>query len=451
MLLAGIPLLLSPMLGEPVGARATARAPAAVVRKPAPRQAKPARPRKPPVSAAAAAVAVQIRAKVGGPVKDFYGRRGYWPLWAPAGKIGPEAQSLVAMLDTADRDGLNPRDYHADDLRRTVAAAKSGDPVAVALADVALSRALAAYVGDQRRPPKVGMKYLDDEVKPHRPRPTDVLNEAALVTSLRSYVTAMGWMNPLYVRLRDTPRRALSEAAQQRLRLNMDRARLLPGPWTRHIVVDASAARLYYFDGGKQRGTMRVIVGTPQTPTPMLAGMVRYAILNPYWNVPTDLVRTRVVPKIRAGATLASLRYEALSDWSATPARLPASSIDWNAVASGKTELRLRQLPGPGNSMGRVKFMFPNDLGIYLHDTNEPALLQKLGRHFSNGCVRLEDAPRLGRWLMGKPITTITKRPEQAVGLTDPVPVYLTYFTVAPAAGGVTILADVYGRDGRIG
>jgi murein L,D-transpeptidase YcbB/YkuD len=121
--------------------------------------------------------------------------------------------------------------------------------------------------------------------------------------------------------------------------------------------------------------------------------------------------------------------------------------MDWHAVADGAQELRVRQLPGPANAMGRVKFMFPNDLGIYLHDTPERALFGKPVRYFSSGCVRLEDANRLGEWLFGKPLIAQTDAPEQNVPLPRPVPVYLTYLTAQASGGQVMFYDDAYGRD----
>jgi murein L,D-transpeptidase YcbB/YkuD len=231
------------------------------------------------------------------------------------------------------------------------------------------------------------------------------------------------------------------------LRLNLERARLLPDAWTRHIVVDAAGARLWYYGGGAEQGTMRVVVGTPETQTPMMAGMVRYATLNPYWNVPVDLVRKRIAPKVLAGASLEKQGYEALSDWTNEAQVIPASTIDWRGVEAGTVEPRVRELPGRGNSMGSVKFMFPNDLGIYLHDTPQKALFAKADRHFSNGCVRLEDAGRLGKWLFDRQLKPESSKPEQHVPVPGPVPVYLMYFTASPAEEGVTYVADSYGRD----
>ena len=137
-----------------------------------------------------------------------------------------------------------------------------------------------------------------------------------------------------------------------------------------------------------------------------------------------------------------------LSDWSASARKLDQSEIDWQAVADGRQQLRVRQLPGGSNAMGKVKFMFPNDLGIYLHDTPSRDLFAKPARQFSNGCVRLEDAQRLGRWFFGKPLAAESGEPEQHEPLPQPVPVYLTYLTAVPSGQGVQFLPDVYGRDG---
>jgi murein L,D-transpeptidase YcbB/YkuD len=231
------------------------------------------------------------------------------------------------------------------------------------------------------------------------------------------------------------------------LRLNLERARLLPDAWTRHIVVDAAAARLWYYGGGAEQGTMRVVVGTPETQTPMMAGMVRYATLNPYWNVPVDLVRKRIAPKVLAGTSLERQGYEALSDWTSDAQVIPSATIDWRGVEAGSVEPRVRELPGRGNSMGSVKFMFPNDLGIYLHDTPQKALFAKSDRHLSNGCVRLEDAGRLGKWLFDRVLKPESAKPEQHVPVPEPVAVYLMYFTASPVDDGVTYVADAYSRD----
>jgi len=397
------------------------------------------------------ALPLAIRKEASGPFKRFYAERGFRPLWLREGKIGPEASMLMGFLKTAQYDGLRPSSYRVEKLSDAIQNARGGDPKAVARAELALSAAFVRYVQDQRRPGAARMAYADRALKPKRLRPEMVLQAATFPKSFEDYVSDMGWMSPHYVRLRQLVARAqkqgASAEAMARLHLNLDRARLLPGPWTHHIVVDASSGQLWYYQAGKQAGTMRVVVGAAATQTPMLAGTLQWAILNPYWNIPTYLARQNIAPKILAGRTLASMRIEALSDWSDAPRTLAASSIDWTAVAAGQQEVRLRELPGGANSMGRVKFLFPNDEGIYLHDTPNRALFQKSDRHVSNGCIRLENAAQLGRWLLQKPIRTASGEPEQAVPLPVQVPVYLTYITATATDGDIGFRDDVYGRD----
>ena len=241
-----------------------------------------------------------------------------------------------------------------------------------------------------------------------------------------------------------------SSETQQLLRLNLERARALPARLgRRYVLVDAAAARLWMYEDGRAVDSMRVVIGKPSEQTPMMAATIRYVTLNPYWNVPPDLVRNRIAPGVvREGAGfLRSRRYEVLSGWSENAERLNPTSVDWAAVAAGRQELRVRQLPGPDNAMGRMKFMFPNSQGVYLHDTPDRSLLREEGRMFSAGCVRVEDAPRLARWLFGEAPRARGSEPEQQVNLPEPVPVYITYMTAAPEPQGVALRADVYNRD----
>jgi murein L,D-transpeptidase YcbB/YkuD len=469
------------------------------------------------------AVALAIKADAGGKLKAVYAARGFWPLWVRDGALSPAADTLIGYLETADLDGLEPRDYDVREVRAAVERARGGTADDLAKAELALSQAFARYVRDVRRAPNAKIRYLDEELVPKKLSEAEALRGANLAKDIGAYVAQMGWMDPAYASLRgaladrrarwdrlppvDIPAGALikpgargervrllrdrlglppgdrfdkplgaevaafqaahglkpdgvagaatvaalnrSPAAYDRiLALNLDRARVLPGPEVRHITVNTAAQQLVYYDDGMEAGRMKVVVGKPSEQTPLLAGMVRYAILNPYWNVPPDLVQRKAESGALTGASMQRLGFEALSDWSARPQLLDPSAIDWKAVASGAEQLRVRQLPGPSNAMGKVKFMFPNDLGIYLHDTPERVLFTKNPRYFSSGCVRLEDAERLGAWLFGKPLIAESDAPEQNVPLPHPVPVYLTYLTAQASDGRVVYLDDAYGRDG---
>jgi murein L,D-transpeptidase YcbB/YkuD len=402
-------------------------------------------------SANVSAISAALRGEVRGDIKHFYEERQFRPLWISAGKIIPSANTLIDYLETADLDGLRPSRYRPSRLREAVSAANAGNAQALVRVETMLSDAFANYVRDLRKPSRSSMIFADPSLKPVMPSPEMVLRAASIPQSFPDYLKSMGWMSPQYVRLRELGAKArktgLSREATARLQLNMDRARILPSPWSRHVVVDSSSGRLWYYENGKQAGEMRVVVGTPETPTPIMAGFLQWAILNPYWNVPESLTRTNIAPKVLSGRSLQSMRIEALSDWSENAKPLPASKINWAAVAAGNADVRLRELPGPNNSMGKVKLLFPNDEGIYLHDTPSRDLLKADARHFSNGCIRLEKADELTRWLLGKAYKKPGRAPEQPVALPVPVPVYTTYLTAAATATGLQFRRDVYGLD----
>jgi murein L,D-transpeptidase YcbB/YkuD len=403
-------------------------------------------------SAGDVAIAHAIKEEAGGELKRFYRTRDYRPLWISDGAIGPQAATLLGYLSTAQYDGLKSSSYDPDELAEAIAKARDGDPEALARAELKLSAAFAKYVRDQRKPDKdLDITYADKALKPEKPKTDQVLRAASFPKSFADYVTGMEWMSDEYVRLRRLMAHAVEQGMPEqeiaRLRLNMERARVLPGPWTRHIVVNASSGRLFYYEAGKEVGSMRVVVGAAPTPTPMMVGSITWAIRDPYWNVPDFMTRGSIAKKVMGGRTLAMMHMQALSGWSPSATIVPADSIDWQAVVDGRQTIRLRQLPGPFNSMGSVKFVFPNDQGIYLHDTPERALLKKADRHFSHGCIRLQKADALAKWLLGRPLGKGSGTPEQAIPLPVTVPVYITYITVETTRKGLAFRPDVYNRD----
>jgi murein L,D-transpeptidase YcbB/YkuD len=275
--------------------------------------------------------------------------------------------------------------------------------------------------------------------------------DSALEQALRAYQSAHGLPDDAVAGPRTLASLNAGAAHYQRLiELNLAPARSLPADLgARFILVDAAEARLWMYEDGRPVDSMRVIVGKPEMATPALAGMLRHAMLNPYWNVPPDLVRDRIAPNVlsRGLSYLAERRYELLSGWGDDAGPIDPGSIDWRAVAAGRRELRVRQQAGGDNMMGEVKFEFPNDLGIYLHDTPDRQLFDSANRRQSSGCVRLEDARRLSHWLFGRDVFPLSRAPEQRLPLPAPVPIYITYFTAAPGESGIVFRDDVYGRD----
>ena len=406
-----------------------------------------------PMSGAMTTQAAAAAPSSTGDVASFYRSRGGAPLWFSP-RSGAAAQQLIQLLATAQTDGLNPRRYDVRRLTRAVQDARGGSPGAVQRAEAMLSAAFVTYARDMKHDPNIGIIYVDRELRPSPPSASYLLSAAAAAPSLSDYLTQMGWMNPIYGKLRQAiaSRMYRTDAERRVLTLNLERARALPSGNGRYVIVNPPAARLYMYENGQVVDSMRVVAGRPDpiAQTPMMNAFIRYEALNPYWNSPADITAKRLAPTIlkEGRAYFRNRGYELLSDWSDHARVIDPMSIDWHAVAAGRIQARLRQKPGPANSMGKMKFMFPNAQGIWLHDTPEREKIEDAARLQSNGCVRLEDAKRLSRWLFnGNPPSPKGAKPEQKVNLPAPVPLYITYLTAVPSGTSIVYFDDFYGKD----
>jgi murein L,D-transpeptidase YcbB/YkuD len=242
---------------------------------------------------------------------------------------------------------------------------------------------------------------------------------------------------------------------EQLIMINMERAKRLPAPQEqqKYAVVDAGGARLSLWENGRKVDEMKVVVGKAETATPMMAAYIKYASVNPYWNVPPELVRSLIGPRVAAQGVsyLTDREYQVLTDYGPNAKIIDPHTVDWQGVVDGRVEVSLRRLPSPANSMGMMKFMLPNYFGIYLHDSPEKAHFTKNELWISNGCVRVEDYKRFARWLFNGSLPHGSNpKVEEEVNLPQPVPVYMTYLTAAPTADGVAFRADPYGRDAHL-
>ena len=401
-------------------------------------------------AAAAVSSAALARPQSGQSVADFYKARKGAPLWLSP-QAGDSAQKLIALLNSATVDGLSPARYNIAGLQESLARAEAKHKRKdIQRADEALSQAFVSYVDDLRQDPGVGITWVDAGLRPTPPSPLAALLQAASAPSLSDYVGDMGWMHPFYSELRDAlvEHKYSDDHQREILELNLKRARVLPAGKERYVLVNAAQQRLFMYENGKPVDSMVVVVGKTKYPTPMLAAYIRYAALNPYWYVPSDLAWDDVGQfTVKDPAYFDRMGYEQVSDWSKHPEILDPKKIDWDAVRDGKSEIYLRQKPGPENFMGRIKFMFPNQFGVYLHDNPRRNLFKESVRYFSGGCVRLEDAWRLSRWMFHRELTWEGAGTEEPVMLDQPVPVYITYMTAVPDGQSIAYYDDAYGRD----
>lgn len=415
-----------------------------------------AKKKKAPAPAPAAVAAPQValpNSPNGLNVRYFYERRNYAPIWYRAGAGDEAIGLLLSVLRRAPVDGMANGPQVAASVEVAVAAARTGDALKQKEAELVLSAAWVDYVQALQRPNN-NVIWGDPNLvlKPSHPDRALALAQAA--PSLAMHLQSVSSVNTIYARLRDA---AVAEAAanggraSDAVMLNMERARIIPATG-KFILVNSAEQRLHMYENGQSVGSMKVVVGDKDKlglPTPIIASTMHYAIANPYWHVPPHLIRSAVAPNAaRQGAAyLKAKGYEVISDFSKSPTILPAASVNWKAVAAGTERVNMRQMPNGENSMGKMKFPFPNREGIFLHDTPRREHFAKANRAISNGCIRVEDYRKLAYWLFGRDVAAIGSEPEQHLSLPRGVPVYVTYLTMVPDASGITKFADRYGWD----
>jgi murein L,D-transpeptidase YcbB/YkuD len=246
----------------------------------------------------------------------------------------------------------------------------------------------------------------------------------------------------------------------QTLKLNMERLRWISEAFgSRYIAVNIPAFRLDLVEDGHVVESMRVIVGRQRRHTPVLSGTMTYLELNPYWNIPQKIARKDILPKIQDDPLyLVRQGIHVFDSWREDASPLNPLDIDWMQFSGGYFPYRLRQEPNAHNALGRIKFMFPNELSIYIHDTPSKSLFAKQTRNFSSGCVRIEEPLTLAEallksqgWDREQIEAMIETSQRKVVVLKTPIPVHLVYFTAwVDGDGALNFREDIYDRDQRL-
>ncbi len=361
------------------------------------------------------------------------------PMWVSANRPTAAAHALVDVLRRAPLDGMASGPAVAAQAQGLLQRSAAGDREAAVEADRLLSEAWVRYVQTIRRPTP-GMDYADHWAAPRQATPAQILAEARSAPSLAEHVAKVSAINPIYAQLRDSAWADMQTSGAMPDASILDtlaNARSAPAQ-KRYIIVDASSANLWMIDSGRIVGSMPVITGASASETPMIASTIYYATLNPYWNVPAELVQSLIAPRVvEQGLTyLTERNYEVLESYDKSAAMIDPASVDWKAVAAGQAVVKLRRQPGQWNSMGTMKFGFANASDIYLHDTPNKELFEKEDRKLSHGCIRLSDARALATWMLGRN-PDLGDSPEQQVALPTPVPIYVTHLNAEVRGGQI--------------
>ncbi len=251
---------------------------------------------------------------------------------------------------------------------------------------------------------------------------------------------------------------AMNEPVEERIRvlnLNLDRCRWLTEPMGEtYILVNIPEYRMRVIENGKPALAMKVIVGKEMNKTPVFSDSMEYLEFAPFWNVPASIANEEILPHAQEDPLyLENRHYEVVAGWGDNANVVPAEEVDWENLKVEEFPYRIRQKPGHWNSLGKVKFMFPNNKAIYLHDTPADYLFSESEREFSHGCVRVEHPDQLANYLLPdyseREISSLLDSNERTViPLEKKIPVYIVYFTaIVDREGNLRFLEDIYGMD----
>jgi murein L,D-transpeptidase YcbB/YkuD len=459
-----------------------------------------------------------LRREAGEDIISFYASREFAPLWWKDGNPAPEAAAAIDRLQHAADDGLNIKGFpeHLEDgspgevaeqdialSEAVVAYARQAsgsrvDPRTISrligelpqlpepAAILARVAAAGAQAGEELRrfnPPHEAYEALRGKLLELRRARSDPGRRVAIPagpvlrpgmrdrrvplirarlsldgggeesdgqdfvydTKLAAAVAGFQKANGLPPSGKLTARTVAALSGIQSLRLeaeilaNMERWRWMPRDLgDKRVEVNIPGFEAVVVNNGEVIERVRVVTGKEETPTPVFSGTIRYLIVNPAWNVPQSIIRKEMLPHLAADpGYFQRMGYE---------------------VSSRKGQLVVRQPPGERNALGRIKFVFPNDFSVYMHDTPMRHLFAASKRAFSHGCVRVDDPFRFAETLLGRESGWTEQRVKKMIGgkeryiyLPKPLPVHLEYFTAfVDGAGELQLREDVYGYSRRV-
>ena len=386
-------------------------------------------------------------------LRVFYDSTGQHTVWIDEhGRPTLEAQSVLTRLRGAAEDGLEPGDYRVDELGRQATALDGGEPfsaVDAAAFDVGMTASVLKYFRHLhlgRVSPRALGFHLDHAIEPH-----DFPARLRSALSSHAFDRVVAELRPAFAQYRGL-RNALAEyrgrepARARQIELALERLRWLPDvAGDRLLVVNIPMFYLWGWEAERGDGIpsigMATITGRARaTRTPVFASTITSVVFNPDWTVPESILRNEILPAIAANPNYLRQHHMEMTE-------------------SGGAR-RVRQLPGPWNALGPIKFMLPNIHGVYLHGTPAQALFKKERRDFSHGCVRVEDPFALAAWVLKDEPDWPPDRIRDAVGggatrtihVGRPPHVVLFYMTAAfvPEDDSVQFAEDVYGHDARL-
>jgi murein L,D-transpeptidase YcbB/YkuD len=395
--------------------------------------------------------------------RRFYESRNNMPAWFDADQASPRMGALVDALKHSEDHGLDPERYGVRGFQQAISTSDQNkqryEVAKIPELDARLTYAYLKYAADllgwSLNPTQIFANWI---AAPNKVDLAAQLNTAVSSNNVRQSLEELAPAHTQYKGLQVALRRERQNPTGHldQMRMNLQRWRWMPRDLgERYILVNVPAYQMQVIEGNKPVLAMRVIVGDLMHETPLFNDDMTTVVFSPNWNVPESIIRKEMLPRLVSDPGY--LERQDIQVVGTSGQVIDADAVDWNDEST-VSRLHFRQEPGPKNALGLVKFLFPNEFDVYLHDTPQDALFNKEHRALSHGCVRLENPVALAEYLLrDRPQWTAEKISEamnagheQGVPLKRHVPVHIGYFTAwVNADGTVTYTDDPYKLDER--
>lgn len=405
-------------------------------------------------------------------VREIYKSRNYRPLWIEGDCIKPAADSLVNLIQGSAYYGLNPTDYHLElisDILKKDYNAFSASTIDVLLTDVFFALYSHLDKGRLYKESSTRITHLQLDTSAFA-----LFSNAIQYNSVKATLEEQEPLHGDYQLLKQAlasrldrfnklskagtfvqmQRKSIQEEIKK-IAVNLERwrweASTLP---ERYLIVNIPEFKLHVFDFDTMVLESKVVVGTSETPSPVLESVIECFTIYPYWHVPRKIAIREMLPIIQGDT--AYLRKHNFDILDKKGHIINPEKILWQNLSENNFPYVLRQREGEENSLGIIKFRFDNPYAVYLHDTNTKKLFNLNERALSHGCVRVQKAIALAHYLVSEDSIYCSNddldvyfslRKRKEIELVNPIPVYIRYFTYAKNNGEIVLLEDIYGKD----
>ncbi len=392
-------------------------------------------------------------------IDAFYLTREGKPLWIENTKLNKAGEELLNTLKLSWQNGLIPDSYHAGIIQEKLNEKYSALEIELLLTD--------GYIEYVRDLSGMRINARDIGLNPKYWRKRISADEALSFLpqkKIANFLLSREPQTKTYQRLKKELIRlyALDNRPTNKIEqiiVNMERLRWVDDKKPkRFIVVNIPSATLWAIDNGKVKFQMPVVVGRKERQTVPFITDIDGVRFNPSWTMPPTIKQNDILPKLQENENyLTGKEVELYDGYGNDAVTLDPTSIDWLSISKAELgKLRMTQLPGISNPLGRIKVLMPNEYDIYLHDTNDKSLFSQQNRARSSGCIRLQDAGKIALFILGSSNPRSEEIMQKAlrdwetsdIYIQEKPRVYLLYYTTWIGAGGQVVYGlDIYNRD----